>query len=111
MAHRTERQRAWHSLHRQLGRIPEPEEVDAELARRRTIREQSGNNPGNKPPIPVEQATPRGTDRAERTGTKRGIVEGTEREQSGNNETVPTRTALVPLITCPHCGRSFAYVP
>ena len=93
MAHRTERQRAWHSLHRQLGRIPDPEEVDAELARRGTIGEQEANNAGNKRTIAREQYLTRGT--IGRGG--RGTVGGTIGERGGNSATVPSgRTPRAP---------------
>ena len=86
MAHRTERQRAWHSLHRQLGRIPESEEVDREIERRRTIGELSGNNVRNSPTIPTGQSAARGTIR----GASGGTVEGTTGERRGNNAAVPS---------------------
>jgi hypothetical protein len=86
MAHRTERQRAWHSLHRQLGRIPKPVEIDAELARRGTLGEQVGNNAGNNPGIPTDHYPTRGT--IGRGGE--GTVEGTTGERGGNNAAVPS---------------------
>ena len=86
MAHRTERQRAWHALHRQLGRVPEPEEVDAELACRRTVGEQGGNNAGNSSANPREQWPNGGTI----GGAGGGTVEGTTGGRRGNSRTVPS---------------------
>ena len=73
--------------------------------------EQVGNNVGDKTgnsgTIPGEQYLT-----SETIGRGGGrTVEGTVGERRGNNAPVPARSVLVPLITCPHCGRSFAYVP
>jgi hypothetical protein len=111
MAHRTERQRAWHALNKRLKRIPGPFEVDAEIERRRTIEEQTGEQTGNNPSIPsVHQPAPsRGGDYTK--GTDGGIAGGTDRgtigERRGNNTTVPL--GGVPVVLCSECARRVAH--
>jgi hypothetical protein len=82
MGHRSERQRAWHSLHKRLGRIPEIVEVDAEIERRRRLEGQSG-----------------------------GIIGGITGERSGNkegnSEAIPQGT--IPVFLCKECARRIAH--
>jgi hypothetical protein len=107
MAHRTERQRAWHALNKRLKRIPEPFEVDAEIERRRTIEEQTREQAGNNPSIPsVHQPAPsRGGDYTK--GTDGGMAEGTIGEQPGNSRGIPP--GRVPVLLCYECARRVAH--